>query len=82
MTKTLSRKRLQKALDKEGHGVETFASGEDFLEELAAAPFDLVFLDVILPGIGGMEVLRRIKSPVPRDRSHPDYRPRLPERGH
>jgi|UniRef100_A0A7C3SI85 two-component system response regulator AtoC len=55
-------KRLKQALAKEDHQVETFATGEAFLEVQSAHPFDLVFLDVILPGLNGMEVLRRIKE--------------------
>jgi two-component system response regulator AtoC len=58
-------KRLQQALAKEGHSVSTFSSGEEFLPELPASPFDLVFLDVILPGLNGMEVLKKIKAGAP-----------------
>jgi len=54
-------KRLKQALVKENHRVETYSSGETFLKVQAVSPFDLVFLDVILPGIDGMETLRRIK---------------------
>ena len=59
------RKRLKVTLDKEGHRVETFPSGESFLGILDKAHFDLVFLDVVLPGLGGMEVLRLIKGRAP-----------------
>ncbi len=55
-------KRLKQALAKENHSVETYSSGEAFLEVQSVSPFDLVFLDVILPGIDGMETLRRIKG--------------------
>ncbi len=44
-------KRLKGALEKEGHRVDTFASGEDLLRELEGAAYDLIFLDVVLPGI-------------------------------
>uniref|UniRef100_A0A7V4GA64 Sigma-54-dependent Fis family transcriptional regulator n=1 Tax=Desulfobacca acetoxidans TaxID=60893 RepID=A0A7V4GA64_9BACT len=55
-------KRLKQALAKDNHHVETYSSGEAFLKVQSVSPFDLVFLDVILPGIDGMETLRRIKS--------------------
>ncbi|MBW1990535.1 MAG: sigma-54-dependent Fis family transcriptional regulator [Deltaproteobacteria bacterium] len=55
-------KRLKQALAKEYRQVETYSTGEDFLKVQSASPFDLVFLDVILPGMDGMEVLRHIKS--------------------
>lgn len=58
-------KRLQQALVKEGHSVATYGSGEDLLQDLAASPLDLVFLDVILPGLNGMETLKRIKAQSP-----------------
>lgn len=62
---TIVQKRLQTALAKEGHQVSTFGTGEEFLKDQAATPFDLVFLDVILPGINGMETLKRIKAQAP-----------------
>jgi two-component system response regulator AtoC len=62
---TIVQKRLQTALAKEGYQVATFGTGEDFLKALTIPPFDLVFLDVILPGINGMETLKRIKAQAP-----------------
>jgi len=58
-------KRLQGALEKDGYRVDTYASGEGLLGALAETAYDLVFLDVILPGMGGMEVLRQLKARVP-----------------
>ena len=56
------RSRLEKLFAKQGHHVETFDKGEDFLERLKAGGFDLVFLDVVLPGIRGTEVFEAAKS--------------------
>ena len=58
-------RRLKTALEKEGHQVTVCASGEEFLQEAEAAEFDLVYLDVVLPGLNGMEVLKRIKARAP-----------------
>jgi len=58
-------KRLKGALEKEGHQVDTFASGEDLLRELDGAAPDLIFLDVVLPGISGMDVLQQVKARIP-----------------
>ena len=58
-------KRLQAALEKDGHSVKTYGSGEDFLRDLELGNFDLVFLDVVLPGLNGMEVLQQAKSRLP-----------------
>lgn len=38
------------------------ASGEECLEKAATAAFDLILLDVMLPGISGYEVCRRLKD--------------------
>jgi two-component system response regulator AtoC len=58
-------KRLQAALEKDGHSVKTYGSGEDFLRDLELGNFDLVFLDVVLPGLNGMEVLQQAKARLP-----------------
>ena len=58
-------KRLQAALEKDGHSVKTYGSGEDLLRDLELGNFDLIFLDVVLPGMGGMEVLQQVKSRLP-----------------
>jgi two-component system response regulator AtoC len=56
------RTRLQKTLTKEGYTVETYGSGEDFLKSQETSPFDLVLLDLKLPGIDGIEVLQGVKT--------------------
>ena len=59
------RKRLKEALKKEGYVVETYPSGDDFLREFETSGIDLVFLDMVLPGVDGTEVLRRVKAKSP-----------------
>jgi DNA-binding response OmpR family regulator len=52
-------------LEAEGYRVESTERGEAALERLAeptAAPVDLVVLDVMLPGISGFEVVRRLRE--------------------
>jgi DNA-binding response OmpR family regulator len=44
------------------HGVTTGAAALDYLAE---APCDVVLLDVKMPGLGGLEVMRRIKAERP-----------------
>jgi DNA-binding NtrC family response regulator len=58
-------KRLKTTLRKEGHSVETYGSGEDLLGDLEASRTDLVFLDMVLPGIDGKETLRQVKIKSP-----------------
>lgn len=46
----------------EAHSVECVADGESALRSILAAPPDLVLLDVMLPGIDGYEVCRRVRA--------------------
>ncbi len=59
------RKRLQKALTQQGYTVEPHGSGEEFLKSQEEEPYDLVLLDMKLPGIDGMETLRTVKASSP-----------------
>jgi DNA-binding response OmpR family regulator len=58
----LVRRGLQLALRRHGHDVRTAETGEEGLRELQAALPDLVVLDLMLPGIDGYEVCRRVRS--------------------
>ena len=49
-------------LRKEGYDVTTATDGEAALELAAASPFDLVVLDIMLPGVDGYEVCRRLRA--------------------
>lgn len=49
-------------LESEGLNAEVCSDGETALERLASADFDLVLLDLILPGLSGWEVLSQIKD--------------------
>ena len=48
--------------------VQTAVNGEEALRKLREGPFGLVFLDLKMPGIDGMEVLRQIKEDWPKIR--------------
>jgi len=53
---------LTGVLEDEGYTVEAVASGEACLEAVTRSPFDLVLLDVWLPGIDGLETLERMRE--------------------
>jgi two-component system response regulator HydG len=50
---------------KAGHSVETAASGEEALAELEEQPFDILFVDIKMPGMDGIELLERVKEEYP-----------------
>jgi len=49
-------------LANEGHEVTEATSGEEALEIMAAKDFDLVILDVLMPGLSGLETLVKIRE--------------------
>jgi two-component system response regulator PilR (NtrC family) len=52
---------LSQLLTSEGYEVEISASGEEALEKFPSPSFDAILLDLRMPGMDGIEVLRRIK---------------------
>ena len=52
-------------LEKKGHQVRGVATAEEGLAQLEAVPAELVITDLRMPGIGGMEFLRRLKDTWP-----------------
>ncbi|WP_020616719.1 response regulator transcription factor [Paenibacillus daejeonensis] len=59
------RRLLKMYLEKEGYVIEEAEDGENALRMATSSDFDLVLLDVMLPGIDGIEVctrLRQVKS--------------------
>jgi two-component system nitrogen regulation response regulator NtrX len=56
------RRSLGGVLEDEGYVVDTVESGEACLAALPGAAFELILLDIWLPGMDGMEVLTRIQE--------------------
>ncbi|MCI0370314.1 MAG: response regulator [candidate division NC10 bacterium] len=55
----------QDLLTADGYSVETAANGAQALERLAQGAPDLVLLDMLMPGMDGLETLRRIREARP-----------------
>ncbi len=53
---------IKKLVEVCGATVECVAAGESALQQLRERDFDLLLLDLHMPGIGGLETLRRIRS--------------------
>ncbi len=56
----------QRILTEEGYEVQTRLSGPEGLKLLAEEPFDLVIVDLKMPGMDGIEVLQAIKRDYPQ----------------
>ena len=55
-------RQIAAALTEDGHDPKAVHSGEAALEELSKGPFDLIVVDVGLPGINGFELLQRLRE--------------------
>jgi len=56
---------LSERLTLRGIEVDSALNGEEALARLVEKDFEVVILDVMMPGLGGLQVLRQIKSTHP-----------------
>ena len=59
---------LAERLNLRGFDADAATSGEEALQKIAASPPQVVLLDMLMPGMSGLAVLKRIK------RDHPDVK--------
>ncbi len=57
---------FESILGGEGYEVETATEGARALELATRRPFDVILLDLVMPGIDGLDVLRRLREVAPR----------------
>ena len=58
----MNRIKLSRSLEVQGHTVSLAEDGQGALDMLAAQAFDVVLLDLIMPGMDGYQVLERMKA--------------------
>lgn len=63
---------IRRLLERLGHRVETASDGREAIEMVFAGHYDLVFMDVHMPVMNGLEAMQRIRAELPHAR-----RPRL-----
>ncbi len=59
------RESLAEWLERDGYETNTAASGEDALEMVKATRYDILFVDIKMGGISGLEVLKKVKADDP-----------------
>ena len=60
----MNRDMLSRRLAKRGHSIEVADGGVPALAMIDKTDFDLVLLDIMMPGMDGYEVLERMGSPL------------------
>ena len=55
-------KGLKYSLEQDGYQTESAMDGEEALEKFFAGSYDLILLDVMLPGLDGIEVCQRVRE--------------------
>jgi len=59
---SLMRRTLKRGLEEGGWAVDVAADGSTALEMAARGAYDVIMLDVLLPGLDGLEVCRRLRG--------------------
>ena len=53
---------IRKRLMKEGYSVDACGDGQEALDYMAVSPYDTVILDIMMPKMSGMEVLKKMRA--------------------
>ena len=56
---------LQRVLSKDGYEVDAVSSAEAALKNIETISYDLLITDITLPGVDGIELLRRVREKIP-----------------
>ncbi|GIP60371.1 PAS domain S-box protein [Paenibacillus woosongensis] len=59
---------LKKMLERLGHHITIVSNGIEVIQKIAYEPFDLIFMDVHMPELNGLDATRVIKETVPADK--------------
>ena len=62
---------VARGLRREGYAVDTAGDGEEALDKAEITPYDLICLDLTLPGMDGLEVCERLRAVTAEEREAP-----------
>jgi two-component system sensor histidine kinase RpfC len=68
----INQKVVQKILEREGHIVDVKDTGKDALLALISNQYDLIILDMQMPDVGGVDVIKQFRKSMP-DAPHPPF---------
>jgi DNA-binding response OmpR family regulator len=51
-----------KKISQAGYDIQVASTGEEGIEKIKEGDLDLIVLDIMLPGIGGFEILQKIRN--------------------
>lgn len=52
---------IKRGLEQSSYGVDVVHTGEEALEQVGAAAYDTIIMDVMLPGISGLDAVRELR---------------------
>lgn len=61
---------VTRVLQREGFAVDTAADGAEALEKIEADGYDLIVIDLMMPRVDGLEVIRRLREERPGHLKH------------
>jgi DNA-binding response OmpR family regulator len=59
---------ISRSLTRDGHDVVTVPDGKQAIDHMAREVFDLLITDVVMPDVGGLDVLRSLRKTAPEAR--------------
>ena len=61
-----TRELYQEVIKDEGYVLDTASNGEEGLEKIKKGGYNLILLDVMMPKMSGLEILRALKNDLPK----------------
>jgi two-component system alkaline phosphatase synthesis response regulator PhoP/two-component system response regulator VicR len=69
---------IRDILETDGYQVTDAADGQECLDQISAESFQLVILDIMMPGVSGLDILKTIRSGPASDTNDDDWDPAVP----